>query len=63
MTTNRLAVRSVGTDYPKTPQGWADRGNAHLAQIGRAHELQWVVRNGRPAIEWKLERNPNVASL
>lgn len=59
MTTNRLAVRSAKTPdgyldlgpYPKTPQGWVDRGNLHLRLINRSHEVEWVLHNGQPRIQ------------
>lgn len=36
--------------FPKTLQGWVDRGNRRLAEMGRAHELEWVASNGRPTL-------------
>lgn len=30
-----------------------DHGNADLAAIGRAHELEWVILNGSTHIQWK----------
>lgn len=59
MTTNRLATRVASAKdgyldlgpYPTTPQGWVDRGNLHLAMIKRAHEVEWVLRNGQPTIQ------------
>jgi hypothetical protein len=37
----------------RTMQEWCDYANAHLASIGRAHELEWVIRNGTTHIQWK----------
>lgn len=55
MTTNRLAARASAVDnlgpIPNTPQGWVDRGNEHLAQIGRAGELKWTLQNGQPHLQ------------
>jgi hypothetical protein len=30
-----------------------DHANAHLAEIGRAHELEWVILNGSTHIQWR----------
>lgn len=51
MTTNRLAKSEAP---PKLSlQGWCDYANAHLREIGRAHELEWVILNGSTHIQWK----------
>lgn len=50
MTANPLALA------PKAPklsaQEWVDRGNAHLADIGRLQDVRWFLSDGRPAICW-----------
>ena len=38
---------------PNTLQGWCDYANEHLASIGRAHELEWVILNGTTHIQWR----------
>lgn len=48
--------RLVKADTPRmamSPQEWVDQGNAHLAQIGRGHEVHWYLHNGRPCIGWR----------
>lgn len=30
-----------------------DHANAHLASIGRSHELEWVILNGTTHIQWR----------
>jgi hypothetical protein len=34
-------------------QEWVDRGNAHLVEIGRAHELHWYLHDGQVKVGWK----------
>jgi hypothetical protein len=53
MTANPLKL--VETKQPKlSAQEWVDRGNAHLIEIGRAHEVHWFMQNGRPTIGWRV---------
>ena len=55
MSVNPLKKRAEeeGAYRPTTLQGWCDYANAHLASIGRAHELEWVILNGSTHIQWK----------
>ena len=32
---------------------WAAHANAHLREIGRDHELEWVVQNGSTHLQWR----------
>lgn len=59
MSTNPLKRKA---DYePLTPQQACDQANAHVAQIGRAHEIEWVLRNGSPTLQWKHPPKPRSA--
>lgn len=49
MTTNRLAKSEA---VERTPLEWCQRGNDILEKLGR-RDVHWVLRQGRPAIEWK----------
>jgi hypothetical protein len=51
MTTNRLARSEAPTK--RSSEEWCDIGNAHLASIGRAHEVHWFVHDGKATIGWK----------
>lgn len=51
MTTNRLAKSEA--PVRRTLQETVDYANDHLRQIGRAHELEWVILNGSTHIQWK----------
>lgn len=50
MTTNRLAKSEAAPK--KSPQELCDEGNARIAAIGRAHEIEWRMVNGRPELGW-----------
>lgn len=59
-TANRLANSETPTQ--RTAQDWCDIGNRKLLGLeptvkhhlsGPRHDVHWVVRNGRPTIEWK----------
>ena len=53
MADNPLTDRLAKTAKPKlTPHEWADRGNAHLASIGR-HDVEWFVKDGKVQIGWR----------
>lgn len=52
MTTNRLARSEAPTK--RTAQEWCEHGNAYCAQIGR-NDVHWVIRNGKPNIEWRTQ--------
>lgn len=51
MRTNRL-VEGTGT-IRRSAHEWCAVGNMHLASIGRAHEVEWRVVDGRPEICWR----------
>lgn len=48
--------------FSETPQEACDHGNAHLREIGRAHELHWVIRNGKANLEWCQPLRPKFGS-